>query len=300
MMTDVNRIIVVTGATGLQGGAVTRHLLSNGWRVRALTRTPKSKKAQALSALGAEVMQGDMEEPASLKPVFEGAYGVFNVQNPILSGIDGEIKQGKNVAEAAKQAGIRHLVYGSAGTGIKGTGVPSWESKLVIEDHMKSLGLPLTILRPMAFMELMTEKKFFPAVSTWRVMPELMGSQRKVVWLNVDDLGFIVAKAFAEPEGFIGKDLKLASDVQSIDECRVIYREVMGKNPPSFPMPAWMFERFGFVGKDLSIMWRWLREATIGLDTDTTLSIHPSALSVRGWLQKQDRGKNYRRNNDRP
>lgn len=287
MNPDRDRIIVVTGATGLQGSAVTRHLLLNGWRVRALTRNPKREKAQALSALGAEVVQGDMMNPASLNPVFEGAYGVFNVQNPFISGVEGEIRQGKNVAEAAQKAGAQHLVYGSAGTGERGTGIPSWESKLLIEDHMRSLGLPLTVLRPMAFMELMAEKKFFPAASTWRIMPELMGSQRKVVWLNVDDLGFIVARAFAEPEHFIGKDLKLASDIQSIDDCRMIYREVMGKSPPSFPMPVWLFERFGIVGEDLTTMWRWLRKATFDMDTGTALSIHPDALGVRSWLQKQ-------------
>ena len=288
MTADKERTIVVTGATGLQGGAVTRYLLSSGWRVRALTRNPKSEKAQALSALGAEVVQGDMAEPDSLLPVFEGAYGVYSVQNPVTSGIEGEIRQGKNVAEAARQAGVQHLVYGSAGTGVKGTGVPSWESKLVIEEHIKSLGLPLTVLRPMAFMELMTESKFFPPVSTWHVMPELMGSSRKVVWLCADDLGFIAARVFADPEQFTGKELQLASDVQTIDECRAIYREVMGKNPSRFPMPAWMFERFGFVGKDLGIMWRWLRGATIELDTSTTRAIHPGALSVRAWLEKQD------------
>lgn len=284
---DKDQTIVVTGATGLQGGAVTRHLLADGWHVRALTRNPQSAKAQALSTLGAEVVQGDMTEPDSLLPIFEGAYGVFSVQNPVISGIEGEIRQGKNVADVARQTDVQHLVYGSTATGVKGTGVPSWESKLVIEEYMKSLGLPLTILRPMAFMELMTEKHFFPPVSTWHVMPKLMGSSQKVGWICTDDIGFIVAKAFAEPDHFIGKELPLASDVQSIDECRTIYREVLGKSPSRFPMPAWMFERYGFVGKDLSTMWRWLQKASIDWDTDTTRMIHPDALSVRAWLEKQ-------------
>jgi uncharacterized protein YbjT (DUF2867 family) len=288
MTDDKSRTIVVTGATGLQGGAVARHLLSSGWHVRALTRNPKSDKAQTLSALGAEVVQGDMAEPSTLMPIFAGTYAVFSVQNPIISGIEGEISQGKNVAEAARQVGVQHLIYGSAGTGMKGTGVPAWESKLVIEEHMKSLGLPLTILRPMAFMELMTEKNFFPPVSTWHIMPKLMGGSRKLPWLCTDDLGFIVAKAFAEPDRFIGKELQLASDVHSLDECRTIYREVMGKNPPRFPLPVWLFERFGFVGKDLGIMWRWLRTASFDLDTETTRTIHPDALTVRAWLKKQN------------
>lgn len=291
-MATEERTIVVTGATGLQGSAVTRHLLSNGWRVRALTRNSKSEKAQTLSALGAEIVQGDMAEPDSLVPVFEGAYGVFSVQNPVISGIEGEISQGKNVATVARQVGIQHLIYGSAGTGTRGTGVPSWESKYVIEGYMKSLPLPLTVLRPMAFMELMTEKKFFPAISTWHIMPKLMGSSRKVVWLCADDFGFIVAKAFAKPDQFIGKELQLASDIQSIDECRSIYREVTSKSPSRYRMPVWIFERLGFVGKDLSIMWRWLRGATFPMDTEITLAIHPDALSVRSWLEKQKSAKN--------
>jgi uncharacterized protein YbjT (DUF2867 family) len=286
-MATEKRTIVVTGATGLQGDAVARHLLASGWHVRALTRNAKSRKAQALAAQGAEVRQGDMAQPASLMPVFEGAYGVFSVQNPVISGVEGEISQGKHVATVAKQAGVHHLVYASAGTGMEGTGVPSWESKRAIEATLKSLSLPLTVLRPTAFMELMTEKKFFPAVSTWHVMPKLMGSSTKVVWLSVDDLGFIVAKAFANPDQFIGQEFQLASDVQSIDECRALYRKVTGKEPPRLPMPVWMFERLGFVGKDLGIMWRWLRQGTIDLDTSATLAIHPNALRVEAWLAKQ-------------
>jgi uncharacterized protein YbjT (DUF2867 family) len=286
-MANERQTIVVTGVTGLQGSMVARHLLKGGWHVRGLTRNSNGEKAKAMAALGAEIVQGDMAQPETLTPLFAGAYGVFSVQNPVISGVEGEINQGKNVATAAKQAGVQHLVYGSAGTGMKGTGIPSWESKLVIEDHMKSLSLPLTVLRPMAFMELMSEKKFFPPVSVWHVMPKLMGSTRKVGWLCTDDLGAIVARAFAEPDRYIGKEFQLLSDVKSIDECRAIYREVTGKEPPRFPMPAWMFERLGFVGKDLGTMWRQLREISFEMDPSATLAILPNASSVQAWLAKQ-------------
>lgn len=286
-----NRIIVVIGATGLQGSAVTRHLLSSGWHVRAVTRDPNSAKAQALLTTGAEVVRGDMDEPDSLVPILQGAYGVFSVQNPMISGVEREISQGKNVADTAIMAGVQHLVYGSAGTGFKGTSVPSWESKLIVEEHIKSLGIPYTILRPMAFMELMTEKKFFPAVSTWNVMPKLAGNSTKIGWLTTQDLGLIVAKVFSEPQSFIGRELQLASDVQTLDECRTIYRMVIGKNPASFPMPVWMYTRFGFIGKDTTTMWRWLRSNTINLDTKPTLTVHPHALSVQTWLENQNRHK---------
>jgi uncharacterized protein YbjT (DUF2867 family) len=284
MKTDERRIIVVTGATGRQGGAVTRSLLDAGWHVRALTRNTTSKKAQALSALGAEVVQGDMQDRQSLEPIFEGAYGVYSVQNPMLSGLAGEITQGKLVADVAKGANIRHLVYGSTGVGHP-TGIGAWDSKLQIEAHMKTLGIPLTILRPRAFMDLMTDKAYYPAVSTWYLMPKLMGATRPLGWISTDDLGIIAAKVFTAPEQFIGQDIDLASDVKSIEECRTTYHDVMGKSPSRFPMPIWLFHRF--VGTDLTTMWRWLRTGEINFDTNPTLSIYPEALSIEAWLRKQ-------------
>jgi uncharacterized protein YbjT (DUF2867 family) len=287
MTASGRRTIVVTGATGLQGGAVARRLLQDGWHVRGLTRNAASKQAQALRALGAEIVQGDMAEAASLRRAFEGAYGIYSVQNPFVGGPEAEVRQGKNVAEVAKEVGVEHLVYGSAGTGRKGTGVPSWETKLQIEDHMRALGLPLTILRPTAFMELMTHKKFFPPVAAWQVMPKLMGSSRRLPWLCTEDLGVIGARAFADPHSLVGRDLTLSSDVRSLDECRSIYREVMGRNPRRLPVPVWLFQRFGFVGKDLTTMWRWLRTGHVDLDTSPTRTIHPDALTVGDWLGKQ-------------
>jgi uncharacterized protein YbjT (DUF2867 family) len=287
MANEGNRTVVVTGATGHQGSAVTRHLLKDGWQVRALTRNPQSAKAQALGKLGATLVTADFDDPASLRIALAGAYGAYSVQNPYPRGTNREVKQGKNVADAAKEAGIQHIVYGSAGTGEPGSGIPSWESKLLIEEQMRRLDLPLTVLRPMAFMELMTDKQFFPPVAVWHVMPLLMGPSVRVPWLCAEDLGAIAAVAFSQPERFVGQDLKLASDVQSIDDCRRIYREVAGKNPPRFPLPPAVFSRFGFVGKDLSTMWRWLSAKAPNVDPKETREIHPGALTVKDWLGRQ-------------
>jgi uncharacterized protein YbjT (DUF2867 family) len=281
-MVSGDHLIAVTGATGRQGGAVARHLLADGWQVRALTRKPDREPARKLAALGAEVVQANMADPPSLVRAFTGAYGVYSVQNPMISGLEAEVAQGKNVADAAKKCGVQHVVYGSAGLGEHGTGIGSWESKLAVEAHMKALGAPVTVLRPMAFMELMTDKAFFPPASTWHLMPTLMGADRPVLWLSVDDLGAIAARVFADPDRFVGADLKLVSDVQSIDECRQIWREVTGRPPRRFPMPIWMFERF--VGTDLTTMWRWLRTAHIDVDPSETHEILPTVTTAREWL----------------
>lgn len=282
-MVASDRVVVVTGATGRQGGAVARHLLSDGWRVRALTRKPKGKPARRLAALGAEVVGADMARRATLDVAFRDAYGVFSVQNPMTAGFDGEIDQGKNVADAAKKAGVQHVVYGSAGIGRR-AGVGSWDSKLIVQAHMETLGLPLTVLRPTAFMELMTDRGFFPPVAMWHLMPKLMGVERPVLWLCVDDLGAIAAKAFADPNRFIGADLHLVSDVRSNAECREIWREVNGRAPRRFPMPTWMFERF--VGTDLTTMWRWLHANDIDVDGAQTRDILPTASTVQEWLSR--------------
>ena len=282
---DTPGVVAVVGATGRQGSAVVRHLLKDGWQVRALTRNPSGGPAQALRALGAEVQQADTEDPGSLRPAFRDAYGLFNVQNPQTIGAEAEVRQGRNVAEAAAEAGVRHVVYGAAGVSGQPTGVGSWDSKLVIAQRFRELGLPLTVLRPMAFMELMTDKGYYPQFSTWHLMPKLMGPSRPVGWLCVDDLGAIAAGMFAEPERWRGAVLGLASDVRSIDECRTMWQERTGRRPRGFPMPEKLFERF--VGKDLTTMWRWLRTGQFDMSTQLTREILPEARTVREWLAEQ-------------
>jgi uncharacterized protein YbjT (DUF2867 family) len=281
-MADRDRIVAVTGATGRQGGAVTAHLLSDGWRVRALTRRPQGRPAQRLARLGAEVVGADMADRDSLVRAFRGASGVYSVQNGSVGGFEAEVFHGSNVGDAAREARVRHVVYGSAGVGESGTGIEAWESKLRVQAHLEALGLPLTVLRPTAFMELMSDRTFYPAVSTWRLMPMLTGADQPIAWICLDDLGAIAARAFADPGRFVGTDLKLTADIRSNAECREIWRRVMGRPPRRFPMPVWVFERM--MGTDLTTMWRWLAAANVQFDTTVTREILPSARTVEQWL----------------
>lgn len=280
-------VVAVVGATGRQGTAVVRHLLQDGWHVRALTRNPSSAAALELHAKDAGIQRADTEDMRSLLSAFDGAYGVFNAQNPMTSSTDAEIRQGHNVAEAAARAGVKHVVYGAAGVGDYETGVGSWDSKLVVAQRFRELGLPLTVLRPMAFMELMTDKSYYPQLSTWHIMPKLMGPERPVGWLCLDDLGAIAARAFADPGKWVGKTLSLASDIQSMEQCRTLWEERTGRRPRAFPMPVALFERF--VGTDLTTMWRWLRNHQFDMSTQATREILPGALSVREWMSGFDK-----------
>jgi uncharacterized protein YbjT (DUF2867 family) len=285
MTSGGGRTVVVTGATGRLGGAAARRLLGDGWRVRALTRKPDGKKARALSALGAEVVPGDMDDPGSLLAAFRGAAGVFSVQNPATCGADGELRQGKAVADAARGAAVGHVVYASAGPGVPATGVLQWDHKLEIEEHLRRAGLRLTVLRPMALMELMTDRSFYPAASTWHAMPKLVGGATPIPWIAAADVGAAAALAFADPERFAGRELRLAADVKSLDGCAAAYRAVLGKAPPRWPMPLWLLARFA--GADVLRMWRWLRARRPEVDPGETRDLLPRALDVEGWLVEQ-------------
>src|SRR5438477_537963 len=152
-MNDTNKTVLVTGATGRQGGAVIRQMLSRGSKLRALTRKPGDVAALELTRQGVDVVAGDLEVPDSLGPAVRGAYGVYSVQDFWAVGEKREVQQGKNLADAARKAGVEHFVYSSVGGAERNSGIDHWESKWEIEKHIRKLGLPATMLRPVAFME---------------------------------------------------------------------------------------------------------------------------------------------------
>ena len=137
-----DKTILITGATGRQGGAVIRHLLPQGWKLRALTRNPNGHAAKQLSGQGVEIVQGDLEDPASLEQAAHGVYGIFSVQDYWVAGFQREVKQGKNLADIARKTGVTHFVYSSVGGAERNTGIAPWETKWEIEKHIRQLGLP--------------------------------------------------------------------------------------------------------------------------------------------------------------
>jgi uncharacterized protein YbjT (DUF2867 family) len=237
MISKDGKTIVVVGATGRQGREVVRHLVRDGWKVKGVTRKPESKKAVAVRALGAELVHADLDDITTLESAFQGAYGVYTMQPPIPGKPENEIQRGKNVALAAQKTKVQHVVYGSAGPEKIKTGIEQWDSKLEVTQAMMSLGLSLTTLRPLAFMELMTDPSYYPN-AIWYIWPKITGGDIKIPWISVQDLGAIAAKAFAQPAEFMGKDFVLSADAQSLDEYRAIYKEVKGNILPAFRCPC--------------------------------------------------------------
>jgi uncharacterized protein YbjT (DUF2867 family) len=282
--------VLVFGATGHMGGAATRELLRRGWRVRAVTRNPGGEKAVSLAALGAEVVAGEMEDRASLEAAFDGIKRVFSVQSWTIAGVEGEARQGKLVADVAHSARVEHLVFGSAGTGEVNTGVPHFESKIEVEAHMRKLDLPVTIIRPGPFMELLTEKDFYPAMGAWGTEPKIVGWHTPKPWVAVRDIGVAIANAFDDRNRWLGREVDLFGDVKSLAQCQDVFVAIDGKKPFRLPMPLWLFGRMA--GNELVIMWRWLAGwiAQKGPDhlwemVASGREICPELLDLESWLR---------------
>ena len=158
-MADHKGPVLVIGATGQQGGATAQHLLERDRAVRALVRDPDSPAANALQRAGADLAVGDLDDPTSLRTAMGGAHGVFLVPTMMVGpkispeGVVAEERRGKAVADLARESGIEHLVYSSLNGASARSGIPYYESKARIEEHIRALGLPATILRPVSFMD---------------------------------------------------------------------------------------------------------------------------------------------------
>ena len=193
--------VLVAGATGRQGGAVVRHMLPKGWKLRALTRNPKSYAARQLAEKGVELVQGDLDDPASLERAARGIYGIYSVQDFWTVGAKREVQQGKNLANVAKKAGVEHFVYSSAGGAERNSGITHFETKWAVEKHIRSLGLPTTVFRPAAFMETYHILEVEVGLLKGKLADPIRGD-KPYQTIATDDIGGFVALAFDRPKEF--------------------------------------------------------------------------------------------------
>lgn len=211
-MTTTDRTILVTGATGQQGGATARHLLADGWHVRALVRDPRGAAATRLARAGADLVTGDLDDRDSIDAAVRGAYGVFSVQPAFIAPgyAENELRRGLNVVDAAVAAGVRHLVYASVASADRATGVPHWETKWEIEQHIRAHGVPATVLRPVTFMENFADPTY--GVRGEASLVRTFPADVTVQLIALDDIGAFAALTFAAPDRFLGRALELAGD----------------------------------------------------------------------------------------
>ena len=278
-----DKVIAVTGATGQQGGAVARKLLAEGWKVRALTRDDEKPAAQELASLGAEIFAGDMEDRTKLDSAFEGAYGVFSVQNFWLPnvGFEGEIRQGKNVADAVKAAGVQHLVYSSVGAAHRGMGQKHFESKWMIEQHIHALDIPYTILRPAAFFENFNWERAAILNGTFNALGLRPEKERQLI--AVEDIAVFVALAFANPDQYLGKTIELAGDALTESQIADTFAKVIGR-PVKLTTPTGGSGRRS--DEEMKAMFTFFKGKGYDADIPALRRLHPELLTLEQWLRR--------------
>lgn len=203
-------VVLVAGSTGHQGGAVARHLLEQGFRVRGLTRDPNQPSARALRELGAEIVQGDLMDRGSLDALMESVWGVFSVETPREAGWEGEVQEGRNLADAAMAAKVHHFVYSSVfGADDTNNDAPWVRGKRELEGYLAGLDMSVTVFRPATFME-----NFLPHREeiVGGVVKGLEAPDTPKHFIAVDDIGRFVAKAFNDPSTWVGKTTDIAGD----------------------------------------------------------------------------------------
>jgi len=248
--------IFVTGATGNQGGAVVRSLLKNGFAVKALTRNASSPEAKLLKGLNAEIVPGDLNHPEGFADQLRDVSGIFSVQS-FANGTDKEIKQGIALANLAKTLRIEFFLFSSVLGADLHSGVPIWESKFTIENHIRESGLPFCILRPASFFENFQ----IPAVKN-RILKGKLGSPigRNILqpFLSVQDIGTVTATIFKNREKYLGKTISLVAAEMNLDEVASIFSELLGKEIKYQQLP--MFLTRLIMGRNLYKMFDWINK----------------------------------------
>lgn len=282
------RQVVVTGATGQQGGAVARALLARSIPVRALVRAPESPAAVQLRRLGVELVVGRFEEPTSLDRALAGADALFAVTTP-FEGVAAEAQKGIALVDAARRAGLAHVVYTSACHADRSTAIPSFESKQRIEQHLRASGVPFTIVAPVYFMENLLTPFSLARLREGqyaRFMPLSKGLQL----IAVEDIGRFCAWVFEHRQAVLGQRIDIAGDELEGPQAAAILSRVMGRPVEARALSLDGFPADGDLGQNTAALLAWLARDGFHADIPRLYREYPEVgwHTFARWAEQQD------------
>ena len=278
-----DKTIFVTGGTGNQGGAVAKNLLHHGFTVKVLTRNPGSAKALKLENLNIQLVKGDLNNSNTYREHLKDAYGVFSVQT-FENGVDKEISQGITLATEAEKAGIRHFLYSSVAGAQPGTGVPHIESKFKIENYIRGLGLPFTIIRPAGLYENFLIPQVKKGILKGTLLQPVSG-EIILQYLAAEDIGNAALKIFSNTPLYLSRTIPLATEELSAIEIAAIFSDVLAKKITYRKLPA-LLTRI-FMGKSLYRMFKLMNEGNFfsAENMADSRKEFPGLISLRNWIE---------------
>ena len=273
------RNILVTGATGQQGGSLTRLLLQKKHKVYALTRNTQSPAAQDLRNRGANIVKGDLDDSDSLKRAVKDVESVFLMGTPFDDGTEGETRRGKLMADIAKENNIEHLVYSSVANADKNTGIPHFESKYKVEQHIKNLGIPHTIIGPTFFME----NLLGPGLEQGQLALPL-SSSTTLQQSALENIGEFSALVLERRKPFLGKRIDIASDEVTGEQAAKILSNELRQRIRYVPVPL---EQVYQANEDMAHMYEWYEKVGTGIDISALHQEYPEVnwLTFRDWAK---------------
>ena len=270
---STSRFVLVTGATGQQGGSAVKALLANGHRVRGLTRNAGSASAQRLAAQGVEVVEGDFTDHASLVRAATGVDTVFTMTTPFEKGMEAETAQGLAMLKAVQEAGVGHLIYTSVASANQATGIPHFDSKYAVEEAIVASGIPYTIMAPVFFME--------NYLQPWAGLPQgkislAMPGTTPLQQIAVADIGAFAAALVDRRETVFGRRYDIAGDELTNDAVATALSDVIGQPLQYQGFPA---EAMRAHSEDMAIMFEWFETTGYSTDIDALRREFPEV----GW-----------------
>lgn len=272
-------LILVTGATGTQGGAVARELLKRDFEVRGLTRNPDSEASKTLEELGAKMVKGDYDDPASLAAAMDGVYGVFAVTLFWPYGYDAEIRQGVTLIDEAEKAGVQHFVLTSVAGADQETGIPHFDSKWEVEQYLHDSTLDWSIVRPVEFMD-----NWRWSLDNFRAgkLIDPRDPESKHQWIAARDVGFFVAEAFDNPDEWIGLTQEIAGDELTMEQLREALSKAFGREFEYIQVSWEDYE--AQAGDEITRMVRWFEEEGYDVDVAALRARYPGLETVAEYL----------------
>jgi uncharacterized protein YbjT (DUF2867 family) len=276
--------VVVTGGTGKQGGAVVRSLLERGHEVRAVTRSTDSARARELANAGVTLIRASLEDTAALTKALEGATSLFAMTTPYEGGAQAETRQGISAAEAAKVAGV-HLVFTSVGSANRQTGVPHFDSKYEVENHITKIGIRATVLAPVYFMENLYFGKEQLAKGIYATP---LPPARQLTQVAVADIGAVAVRLLEDAGRFAGKRFDLGGDELSGNDVVAILSRVTGRPFTYFQIPLDVIRQR--MGEEGAKMYEWFDRVGYTVNRPALRREFPDVAfhDFESWAKAQD------------
>jgi len=278
--------VLVLGAAGNQGGAVTKSLLAKGHNIRTIARNLDSPSTKKLEEAGVEVIKGDFSDSDSLVKAAKGMDTAYVMTTPFEEGVEMETKQGIIVSDAVKKAGVGHLVFGSVANADKKTGIPHFDSKYEVEEHIKSLDIPYTISAPAFFMDNYLTPFYVPSLKEGKLTHALPAS-RPLQQVSVKNIGEFVAILVERREKVFGERIDIAGDELTGEAAAAILSKASGLE---IKYEGFDPEILRKESGDMADMYKWFDDFGYSVNIEKLHQDFPEVKwqDLNDWAQEQD------------